>query len=133
MVEGKKEALINGQLDELPKLAKKNFKKWSSIVFVSSSSPERRVSSIYELGRNKKPEKSLLIIVVAYLFSGYRARKLKPEANLIAFCMYRRNNIWKGCVKYQFFISNLYPTPRKLLKKIGLLGFGSKYFLKFNM
>ena len=32
--------------------------------------------------RIKKPEKSLLIVLVAYLFSGYRARKLKPEAKL---------------------------------------------------
>jgi hypothetical protein len=43
-----------------------------------------------KLLRIKKPEKSLLIVLVAYLFSGYRARKLKPEAKLIAYYSNRR-------------------------------------------
>ncbi len=62
--------------------------------FCTLSGPDSYGNEVY---KNKKPEKSLLIVLVAYLFSGYRARKLKPEANLIAFCQYRRKKLGNGC------------------------------------
>tara|TARA_B110000046_G_scaffold181964_1_gene215066 strand:- start:3062 stop:3316 length:255 start_codon:yes stop_codon:yes gene_type:complete len=78
---------------------KKGFLSSSSL---RSFSKSRQMFLFFEIiikkvSRIKKPEKSLLIVLVAYLFSGYRARKLKPKANLIAFCTYRRKKVLKGC------------------------------------